>query len=88
VLYGDPSPEILIADDGAVGLIDWGTPSWGPQLHDVTVWLRWLGERPGSGSRREAEFLRSYAAHAPLSETDTSLLPLYGEYANAFGWAT
>lgn len=85
VLYGDPSPEILVGD-GVAGLIDWGTPSWGPQLHDVAVWLRWLGERPGSGSRREAGFLRAYGAHVPLSEIDTNLLPLYGRYAEAFGW--
>ncbi len=88
VLYGDPSPEVLVTTDGAVGLIDWGTPSWGPQLHDVAVWLRWLGEQPGSGSRREARFLGSYAAHTPLSETDISFLPLYGAYAEAFGWAS
>lgn len=86
VVYGDPSPEILMAADGAVGLIDWGTPSWGPQLHDVAAWLRWLGERPGSGSEREARFLGSYREHAPLSRTDLDLLSLFGRYGSAFGF--
>lgn len=38
VLYGDPSPEILREPDGALDLIDWGTPSWGPITYDVATW--------------------------------------------------
>ena len=86
VVYGDPSPEILVDVDGTVGLIDWGTPSWGPQLHDVAAWLRWLGEEPGSGSPRETRFLQSYGTHARLTSVDLSLLPVFGRYGAAFGF--
>lgn len=86
VVYGDPSPEILVDGDAATGLIDWGTPSWGPQLHDVAAWLRWLGEEPGSGSRREDRFLGGYREHVPLSRTELALLALYGSYGDAFGF--
>jgi Ser/Thr protein kinase RdoA (MazF antagonist) len=86
VVYGDPSPEILVDVDGTVGLIDWGTPSWGPQLHDVAAWLRWLGEEPGSGSPRETRFLQSYSTHARLTSVDLSLLPVFGRYGAAFGF--
>ncbi|MFD0361987.1 phosphotransferase [Nocardia sp. GCM10030253] len=41
VLYGDPAPEILRkTGSGELALIDWGTPSWGPLLHDVVCWHR------------------------------------------------
>ena len=84
VVYGDPSPEILVSADGKVGLIDWGTPSWGPQLHDVAAWLRWLGERPGSSSEREVRFLGSYNQHVELTRTDLDQLAAYGRCAEAF----
>ncbi len=39
VLYGDPAPEVLCDDrTGTLALIDWGTPSWGPLLHDLVSW--------------------------------------------------
>ncbi|MCA1570367.1 MAG: phosphotransferase [Chloroflexi bacterium] len=81
VVYGDPSPEILLAAEGTAALIDWGTPSWGPQLHDVAAWLRRLGERPGEGSEREGRFLASYGR--PI---DPGMLELFGRCANAFGF--
>ena len=81
VVYGDPSPEILLAADGGAALIDWGTPSWGPQLHDVAAWLRWLGERPGEGSEREGRFLASYGR-----PVDPGMLELFGHCADAFGF--
>lgn len=41
VLYGDPAPEILrLIDSDELALIDWGTPSWGPLLHDLVCWQR------------------------------------------------
>lgn len=83
VVYGDPSPEILVSADGNVGLIDWGTPSWGPQLHDVAAWLRWLGERPGSRSEREVRFLASYTQHV-IAQPDFEDLASYGRCAAAF----
>ncbi len=84
VVYGDPSPEILVAADGNIGLIDWGTPSWGPQLHDVAAWLRWLGERPGSRSEREVRFLESYNRHVDVTRADLDQLASYGRCADAF----
>ena len=79
-MYGDPSPEILLAEDGGAALIDWGTPSWGPQLHDVAAWLRWLGERPREGSVRGGRFLTSYGR-----PVDPGTLELFGRCTDAFG---
>ncbi len=83
VVYGDPSPELIVGPGGSVGLIDWGTPSWGPQLHDVAAWLRWLGERPGAGSVREREFLESYRRHVKLTGDDLVLLELFAAFVDA-----
>lgn len=80
VVYGDPSPEILVAADGTAALIDWGTPSWGPQIYDVAVWLRWLGERPGGGSEREGRLLANYGR--PI---EREMLELFGRCVAAFG---
>lgn len=38
IVYGDPAPEILVGDEAPAALIDWGTPSYGPLLHDVAAW--------------------------------------------------
>ena len=84
VVYGDPSPEVLVSADGDIGLIDWGTPSWGPQLHDVAAWLRWLGERPGSRAEREVRFLESYHRHVDVARADLDQLASYGRCADAF----
>ncbi len=84
VVYGDPSPEVLVSADGVIGLIDWGTPSWGPQLHDVAAWLRWLGERPGARSEREVRFLESYYRHVDVARADLDQLASYGHCAGAF----
>ena len=81
VVYGDPSPEILVATDGSPSLIDWGTQSWGPQLYDVAIWLRWLGERPGAGSEREGRFLVTYGL-----PVDREMLEMFGRCADAFGF--
>ena len=88
VVYGDPSPEILLTADGDVGLIDWGTPSWGPQLHDVAAWLRWLGERPAARSDREVRFLESYNQHIDVARTDRDQLAAYGRCVDAFRFGT
>lgn len=84
VVYGDPSPEVLVSADGHLGLIDWGTPSWGPQLHDIAAWLRWLGERPGSRAKRELRFLASYNEHVDVTQADLDQLATYGRCAAAF----
>ena len=85
VVYGDPSPEIMV-DATGIGLIDWGTPSWGPQLHDIAAWLRWLGETPGTNSPRESTFLAAYRERHRLSEVERNLLGVYGRYGAAFGF--
>ena len=85
IVYGDPSPEILSSEEGPA-LIDWGTPSWGPRLHDVAAWLRWLGETPGAGSARERCFLTAYEAAVPLTDVDRSSVELFGRYGAAFGF--
>lgn len=81
VVYGDPSPEILVGDNGEVALIDWGTPSWGPLLHDVACWARFIDG--GSASDRAQRFLSSYLGFVELSQGELRSLPLYGELIDA-----
>jgi Ser/Thr protein kinase RdoA (MazF antagonist) len=38
IVYGDPGPEILVAEGRPPALIDWGTPTRGPLLYDVAAW--------------------------------------------------
>ncbi len=71
VLYGDPAPEVLRDDrGGAPALIDWGTPSWGPLLHDLVSWKLFAAERnpgdPGVGPRLVA----AYRARMPVEDTE------------------
>ncbi|MFC9234950.1 phosphotransferase enzyme family protein [Streptomyces decoyicus] len=71
VLYGDPAPEILQDPDStALALIDWGSPSWGPLLHDVVSWQLFLTARqpPDAASTVERRFLTAYRARRPISE--------------------
>ena len=44
VLYGDPSPELLVTPSGDLALIDWGTPSFGPFAYDVATWAGHVGD--------------------------------------------
>lgn len=49
VVYGDPSPEVLVEPSGALAVIDWGTPSRGPLVYDVAAWaghVARVAERP------------------------------------------
>jgi Ser/Thr protein kinase RdoA (MazF antagonist) len=75
IVYGDPSPEVLVTEGGGLALIDWGTPSFGPLLHDVLVWTSVFG----SGVRRSA-FLAGYHSHDVIGDHEydeiDSLLPL------------
>lgn len=64
VVYGDPSPEVLVLTNGELALIDWGTPSFGPLLHDVCVWKRAFAS-DDAGERR---FLAAYREHAAIEE--------------------
>src|SRR5205814_401674 len=82
VVYGDPSPEILI-DGGRVSIIDWGTPSWGPLLHDIAAWLRFLELRDESDGA--SRFLAAYRLHQTVSAEELDGLPLFEEVHSALG---
>jgi Ser/Thr protein kinase RdoA (MazF antagonist) len=64
IVYGDPSPEVLVLATGELAVIDWGTPSLGPLLHDVCVWASAFA--PAVAAR--GAFLTSYRRHAALGE--------------------
>lgn len=64
IVYGDPSPEVLVQATGELAVIDWGTPSVGPLLHDVCVWASAFAPAEVA---REA-FVASYRRHAALGE--------------------
>lgn len=76
VVYGDPSPEVLVdRRSGDVALIDWGTPSWGPLLHDVATWASFLAR--GSGrSDDAARFVSTYRKLGRLDPEEYRALPL------------
>jgi Ser/Thr protein kinase RdoA (MazF antagonist) len=75
VIYGDPSPEVL-NHDGWLALIDWGTPSWGPQVHDVACWIRYL-RQSGAGELRIRAFLAAYSSLKPLTAEEDKVLPIW-----------
>jgi len=72
VLYGDPSPELLLGDAGDLMLIDWGTPSRGPFLYDVATWLGHI-ERHGDAAAA-AYFLRAYRSVSRLKDAEFDAL--------------
>ncbi|NLU70517.1 phosphotransferase [Streptomyces sp. HNM0574] len=78
VLYGDPAPEIL-RGPGPLALIDWGTPSRGPLLHDVVSWQLFLtaGATPEDAPAAERRFLAAYREHCPLAERETAARGLF-----------
>ena len=83
VLYGDPAPEILV--DGStesVALIDWGTPSWGPLVHDVACWLHCLssGGAPSGGGDA---FLDAYRGYMRLDPAEFGARHLRGSTQGA-----
>lgn len=67
VLYGDPAPEIL-RSSGELALIDWGTPSWGPLLHDLVCWQRF-----DAADR----VLAGYRAHVPITDAELAATDLF-----------
>lgn len=80
VVYGDPSPEILV-DVTSAALIDWGTPSWGPLLHDVACWLVFFGAL--RSEERRSRFVESYRHNLPLTSEELDTLPVLHELAAA-----
>jgi Ser/Thr protein kinase RdoA (MazF antagonist) len=84
VVYGDPSPEIVVDDQtGEVALIDWGTPSWGPLVHDLACWVRYLGA--SWGSERSNQFVATYREHVELVPGELGAVPLCHELGHAVG---
>ncbi len=72
VIYGDPSPEILVARGRRPALIDWGTPSWGPLMHDVAAWALHLSH---GDVRVFGRFVDRYRRAALLAATEYEVLP-------------
>ncbi|GAU71065.1 aminoglycoside phosphotransferase [Streptomyces sp. NBRC 110611] len=71
VLYGDPTPEILLdANSNELALIDWGTPSHGPLLHDIVSWQLFLTshQEPEAAMTVEQRFLAAYRGRCPIDE--------------------
>ncbi|WP_194927276.1 phosphorylase family protein [Catenulispora pinisilvae] len=71
ILYGDPAPEILRdPDTGTLALIDWGTPSFGPLLHDLVAWQAFLtvGQPPDRAMRTRRRFHDAYQARYPIDQ--------------------
>ncbi|MFI2367587.1 phosphotransferase enzyme family protein [Streptomyces sp. NPDC018833] len=71
VLYGDPAPEILVdANSTELALIDWGTPSYGPLLHDIVSWQLFLTshQTPEAATTVEQRFLAAYRDRCPIDD--------------------
>ena len=85
VVYGDPSPEIIVTErPGQIALIDWGTPSWGPLAHDVAVWLRLVAPRPDD-AKRARRFLTAYEGRVQLRDGERDALPSFHRLHSALG---
>lgn len=78
LLYGDPAPEVLRDDrSGTLALIDWGTPSWGPLLHDLVSW-RHIAATQNPGDPRAAQRLTDfYRAQMTIADTELASLALF-----------
>lgn len=86
VVYGDPAPEILVEEEShGVALIDWGTPSWGPLMHDVACWLRYLSSGGRSGGPDRSAFLEAYLAHMTLDSVELEALTIFDALYDALG---
>lgn len=71
VLYGDPSPEVLRDNlTGALALIDWGTPSWGPVLFDLVSWQLFVAEQQPSATGAAERLMAAYRARMPIDDAD------------------
>lgn len=79
IVYGDPSPEVLVGDQDRAALIDWGTPSYGPLLHDVAVWSEaFASDEAGRTALRSA-----YAAHGTLQADELARIGPFVRLARA-----
>ncbi|MDA3648010.1 phosphotransferase [Saccharopolyspora indica] len=74
VLYGDPAPEVLRSPDDELALIDWGTPSWGPLLHDLVCWQRFGA---AAGEDAAARLLSGYRTRMHLADAELAAAPLF-----------
>ena len=86
VIYGDPAPEILVDEksDG-IALIDWGTPSWGPLMHDVACWLRYLSSGGRGSVRDRLAFLDAYVAQMTIDDVELEALGIFDALHDALG---
>lgn len=86
-LYGD-YPEFLIDEEtGQVGLIDWGTVSFGPLLFDVAIGYEVFSDN-GYGAE---EFINRYLEHSPMRPEEIGGLKHflnlhYARMAKYFAW--
>ncbi|WP_143174175.1 phosphotransferase enzyme family protein [Streptoalloteichus hindustanus] len=77
VLYGDPAPEVLrVAGGDALALIDWGTPSWGPVLHDVVSWQLFAQRHRPTDPTAGPRLLAAYRARMPVADAELAGLEL------------
>ena len=86
VVYGDPAPEILVdRESRTVALIDWGTPSWGPLMHDVACWLRYLETGGRGGQVDRTTFLDAYLNMMALDRAELDALDAFALLHRALG---
>jgi Ser/Thr protein kinase RdoA (MazF antagonist) len=74
-------PEILIDQDGTVGLVDFGVTQWQPVALDLAahaVWLNADGDDPRLG-----QLLDAYQRVCPLALSDVAAVPVYRQVALA-----
>jgi Ser/Thr protein kinase RdoA (MazF antagonist) len=76
VLYGDPSPELLITGDDELAIIDWGTPSFGPVMYDVASWHGHIETHANDGAAAGA-FLAAYQAESPVKPAEYGYLDAF-----------
>lgn len=82
VLYGDPSPEVLRDEhSGALALIDWGAPSWGPLRYDLLSWQLFAADQQPNDPDIVERLSASYRAQMPLDGGHPVEAPVDGEAA-------
>ncbi|MHB8598649.1 MAG: phosphotransferase enzyme family protein [Ktedonobacteraceae bacterium] len=74
VIWGDRMEIVREKETGRVGVIDWGTIEYGPLLFDIALAALWLFPE---GSTAYHEFLLTYFAETPISESELAGLDYY-----------
>lgn len=91
VLYGDPAPEILLEPaTSRLALIDWGTPSFGPLMHDIVSWQLFLTSaiQPEERTVVEARFTDAYLSQNPIDKRQFEVRDAFTRLHHAIhnGW--